>query len=148
MGIIRKLIAFGDFCVLEFYIHIFPAFFFLRLGSNGILSSSVESLSPLKSAFQTTAAALPRRVSENLDPARRMSCCRQCLQNYEQELAKLSKEFEKSSSEVKSEVARPLLPQWLHNAKAHDGDDKTAEQTEVSSSQIVRLTFYVIFPCL
>ncbi|KAL9442487.1 hypothetical protein AB3S75_020906 [Citrus x aurantiifolia] len=110
---------------------------FPRLGSNGILSSSVESLSPLKSAFQTTAAALPRRVSENLDPARRMSCCRQCLQNYEQELAKLSKEFEKSSSEVKSEVARPLLPQWLHNAKAHDGDDKTAEQTEIKDQDLI-----------
>lgn len=133
------------------YSHFYSLFFFLRLGSNGpngILSSSVESLSPLKSAFQTTATALPRRVSENLDPTRRMSCCPQCLQDYEQDLAKLSKEFEKSPSEVKSEVARPPLPQWLNNAKAHDGDDKTADQTQVSSSQNVRFTFYVIFSCL
>lgn len=110
---------------------------FPRLGSNGILSSSVESLSPLKSAFQTTATALPRRVSENLDPARRMSCCPQCLPNYEQEHAKLSKEFEKSPAEVKSEVARPPLPQWLHNAKAYDGDDKTADQTQNKDQDLI-----------
>ncbi|KAH7569321.1 hypothetical protein JRO89_XS06G0144700 [Xanthoceras sorbifolium] len=95
---------------------------FPRLGSNGILSSSVESLSPLK-GFPTAA---PRRISENLDPGRRMSCCPQCMQNYEQELAKLA--AERSSSEVKSEVARPSLPQWLHNAKAQEGDVKTVDQ--------------------
>ncbi|KAK1549902.1 hypothetical protein Q3G72_009923 [Acer saccharum] len=95
---------------------------FPRLGSNGILSSSVESLSPLK-GFSTAA---PRRISENLDPARRMTCCPQCMQNYEQHLAKLA--AERSSSEVKSEAARPPLPQWLHNAKTQDGDVKTVDQ--------------------
>ncbi|XP_031255211.1 protein SUPPRESSOR OF MAX2 1 [Pistacia vera] len=104
---------------------------FPRIGSNGngILSSSVESLSPLK--------GLPtRRVSENMDPVQRMSCCPQCMQNYEQEVAKLAKEFEKSSSEVKSEAARPSLPQWLHNAKAHD-DAKTVDQTPTKDHDLI-----------
>ncbi|KAL5548972.1 hypothetical protein UlMin_004203 [Ulmus minor] len=103
--------------------------FFPRLGNNGILSSSVETLSPLK-GFPTAKLALPRSLSENLDPARRISCCPQCMQSYEQELGKLvAKESEKSSSEIKSEAAKQALPQWLQNAKACDGDDKTVDQT-------------------
>nr|POE46094.1 protein suppressor of max2 1 [Quercus suber] len=109
---------------------------FPRLGINGILSSSVESLSPLKGF--TAGATAPRRLSENLDPARRTSCCPQCMQNYEQELAKiLPKEFEKSSSEVKSEAARPQLPQWLQNAKAHDDDAKTTDQTQPKDQELI-----------
>lgn len=97
--------------------------------TNGILSSSVESLSPLK-GFPT---AQPRLVSENLDPARGASCCPQCTQSYEQELAKLVvKESEKSSSESKSEAAQPPLPQWLQNAKAQDSNVKTSDQLPVS----------------
>ncbi|KAM4125776.1 hypothetical protein ACB094_01G336500 [Castanea mollissima] len=108
---------------------------FPRLGTNGILSSSVESLSPLKGF--TGGATAPRRLSENLDPARRTSCCPQCMQNYEQELAKiLPKEFEKSSSEVKSEAARPQLPQWLQNAKANDDDAKTMDQTQPKDQEL------------
>ncbi|XP_043709094.1 protein SUPPRESSOR OF MAX2 1-like [Telopea speciosissima] len=90
---------------------------FPRLGGNGILSSSVESLSPLKS-FPPAPLALARRSSENVDPARRMSCCPQCMENYEQELAKLvAKQFEKSSSEAKPEATRSSLPPWLQMAK-------------------------------
>lgn len=104
-----------------------------RLGNNGILSSSVESLSPLK-GFTTVSIAPPRHLYENLDPATRMSCCPQCMQNYEQELAKIvPKEVEKSSSEVKAEAAQPPLPQWLKKAKSQDGDVKTSDQTKVSS---------------
>lgn len=107
-------------------------FYCLRIGTNGILSTSVESLSPLKGF--PTAIAPPRRASENLDPSRRSSCCPQCMQNYEKELAKLvAKDSEKSSSDVKPEAAKPLLPQWLQNAKAHDGDVKSSDQTQVSS---------------
>ncbi|XP_044463982.1 protein SUPPRESSOR OF MAX2 1-like [Mangifera indica] len=104
---------------------------FPRIGNNGngILSSSVGSLSP----FKGFPAATTRRVSENMDPVRRMSCCPQCMQNYEQELAKLA---EKSSSEVKSEAARPSLPQWLHNAKAHD-DAKTVDQTLAKDQDLI-----------
>ncbi|KAA8522789.1 hypothetical protein F0562_009212 [Nyssa sinensis] len=109
---------------------------FPRLGTNRIISSSVESLSPLKN-FQT-AAALPRRVYDNLDPARRMSCCLQCTENYEQELAKLvAKEFEKSSSDVKSEAARPPLPQWLQNAKVHNSDVKTTDQSQNKDQEVI-----------
>ncbi|XP_044472031.1 protein SUPPRESSOR OF MAX2 1-like [Mangifera indica] len=103
---------------------------FPRIGSNGngILSSSVESLAPLK-GFPT---APTRRVSENMDPFRRMFCCPQCMQNYEQEVTKLAKEFEKSSSEV----ARPSLPQWLHNAKVHD-DAKTVDQILTKDQDLI-----------
>ena len=85
--------------------------------------------------FATTAAQ-PRQLSENLDPARKTGCCPQCMQNYEQELEKLlaNKEFENPSSKFKSESTRPALPQWLQNAKAHDGDIKTVDQIQVTSS--------------
>ncbi|XP_022755379.1 protein SUPPRESSOR OF MAX2 1-like [Durio zibethinus] len=110
---------------------------FQRLGSNGILSSSVESLSPLR-GFATTAAQ-PRQLSENLDPARKTGCCPLCMQNCEQELAKLlaAKEFEKPSSDIKSESTRPALPQWLQNAKAHDGDIKTVDQMQTKDQEMI-----------
>ncbi|KDP34241.1 hypothetical protein JCGZ_07812 [Jatropha curcas] len=111
---------------------------FPRFGTNGILSNSVESLSPLK-GFSTITPAPPRRLTENLDPARRMSCCPQCMQNYEQELAQVvPKESEKSSSGFKSEASQPLLPQWLKNAKSQEGDAKTVDQT-VTKDQELRL---------
>ncbi|PSS08273.1 Protein SUPPRESSOR OF like [Actinidia chinensis var. chinensis] len=98
---------------------------FPRFGTNGILSSSVVSLNPLKS-FPTPTISLQRHVSEKSDPARRISCCPQCTESYEQELAKLvAKEYEKSSSEVKQEAAQPSLPQWLQNAKVLISDTKT-----------------------
>ncbi|XWS27294.1 hypothetical protein CRYUN_Cryun26dG0102700 [Craigia yunnanensis] len=111
---------------------------FPRLGSNGILSSSVESLSPLK-GFATTAVQ-PRQLSENLDPSRKTGCCSQCMQSYEQELAKLlaAKELEKPSSDTKSESSRPALPQWLQNAKVHDGDVKTVDQAQTEEEMIWR----------
>lgn len=102
-----------------------------------ILSSSVESLSPLK-GFPAVTTAPPRCLSENLDPGRRTSCCPQCLQKYEQDLATLlPKEFEKSSSEVKSEAARPALPQWLQNAKADDSDAKATDQTKTKDQELI-----------
>lgn len=110
---------------------------FSRFGTNGILSSSVESLTPMKN-FPTAITALPRRVSENMDPAQKMSCCPQCMENYEQELGKLEgQEFEKSSSEVKSEVSRSSLPQWLKNAKALDGDVKTTDQSQTKDQELI-----------
>lgn len=55
------------------------------------------------------------------------------MQNYEKELAKVvAKESENPSSDIKPEAARPLLPQWLQNAKARDGDVKSLDQTQVS----------------
>lgn len=109
---------------------------FPRLGSNGILSSSVESLSPLK-GFATTAAQ-PRQLSENLDPARKTGCCPQCMQSYEQELTKLlaAKEFEKPS-DIKSDSTQPALPQWLQNAKVHDGTIKTVDQEQTKEQEMI-----------
>ncbi|KAL4277790.1 hypothetical protein GQ457_03G045150 [Hibiscus cannabinus] len=106
---------------------------FSRLGSNGILGCSIESLSPLK-GFATTTAQ-PRQTSENFDPSRKTGCCPQCMQNYKQDLAKLlaAKEFEQSSSEL----TRPALPQWLQNAKAHDSDVKTVDQTQTKDQEVI-----------
>lgn len=123
---------------------LFFDFLIFRLGNNGILSSSVESLSPLKS-FPSLTAVPTRRLTENLDPARRNSCCPQCMQNYEEDLAKiLPKDFEKSS-EVKSEPTQPSLPLWLKNAKSQDGDLKTSDQTVVSPLWISTSTHYQLF---
>ncbi|KAF9680594.1 hypothetical protein SADUNF_Sadunf06G0138000 [Salix dunnii] len=109
---------------------------FSRHGTSGILSSSVESFSPLK-GFPTVTLPPPRHLSENLDPARRMSCCPSCMQNYEQELAKLvPKEVEKSSG-IKSEAVQPPLPQWLRNAKSQDGDLKTSDQTVTKDQELM-----------
>ncbi|XP_052199963.1 protein SUPPRESSOR OF MAX2 1-like [Diospyros lotus] len=111
---------------------------FRRPGPHGILSSSVESLSPLK-GFPNVTAALSRRASENSDPARRMSCCPQCTDSYEKELAKLvANVYEKSSSEVGSEVvAQSALPLWLQNAKALSGDTKTVDQSQTKDQEMV-----------
>ncbi|KAL3586350.1 hypothetical protein D5086_013217 [Populus alba] len=109
---------------------------FHRLGTSGILSSSVESLSPLK-GFPTVTLPPPRRVSENLDPARIMSCCPGCMQNYEQELAKLVPKEAEKSSEIKSEAAQPPLPQWLRNAKSQDGDVKISDQTVIKDQELM-----------
>ncbi|KAK8501263.1 hypothetical protein V6N13_026967 [Hibiscus sabdariffa] len=110
---------------------------FSRLGSNGILGSSVESLSPLK-GFATTTAQ-PRQPSDNFDPARKTGCCPQCMQNYKQDLAKLlaAKEIEERSSDIRSESTLPALPAWLQNAKAHDSDVKTVVQTQTKDQEVI-----------
>lgn len=102
-----------------------------RLGGNGILSSSVESLNPLKS-FATSGTPAPRRLTENTDPAQKVTCCSQCSEAYEKDLARLaSKEFEKSSSEVQPKVTRPGLPGWMQNAKTLGSSIKTIDQLQV-----------------
>ncbi|KAF8389321.1 hypothetical protein HHK36_026015 [Tetracentron sinense] len=107
-----------------------------RLGSIGILSNSVESLTPLKS-FPTTATSLSRRPSENMD--RRMSCCQKCMENYEQELVEfVAKEFEKSSSEAKPEAAKPPLPQWLQNAKPDKDNVKVTDHSQTKDQELIR----------
>ncbi|GMI88641.1 SUPPRESSOR OF MAX2 1 [Hibiscus trionum] len=108
-----------------------------RLGNNGILNSSAESIS-LTKGFATTAAR-PRQLSENLDPARKQACCPHCSQNYEQELAKLlaAKESEKPSSEMKHESTQPALPQWLQNAKVHDDHVKTVDQAQSKEQEMI-----------
>ncbi|KAJ7955731.1 protein SUPPRESSOR OF MAX2 1 [Quillaja saponaria] len=109
---------------------------FPRLGANGILGSSLESLSPLK-GFLTTTITPPRRASENLDPVQRVSRCPQCMQNYEQEVAGIKDDFEKSAFESKSEAVRPALPQWLQNAKANNGDVQTIDQTQNKNQEAI-----------
>ncbi|KAI9072911.1 hypothetical protein K1719_011737 [Acacia pycnantha] len=104
---------------------------FPRFGTNGILGSPLESLSPLK-GFPSAAITQPKRVSENADPARRTTCCSQCMQNYEKEVADMVKEVEKSDSEVKAESARPPLPQWLQNAKTSN------DQTQSNSQEVMK----------
>ncbi|KAL8223489.1 hypothetical protein R6Q57_018964 [Mikania cordata] len=77
---------------------------FPRMGTNGVLGSSVQSSNPLNSLS----------TAMNLDPSRRIACCPKCSSDYEQELAKL-KESEKLPNENKSN-----LPQWLQDAKTKD----------------------------
>ncbi|KAF9615440.1 hypothetical protein IFM89_023546 [Coptis chinensis] len=103
---------------------------FPRMGGNGILSSSVESLTPMKN-FPMMTTPLSRRLSENMDPSRKTKCCPLCMQSYEQELVKLrAKEFEKPSPEAKAEATRPPLPQWLQLAKPDSGNTKSSDQSQ------------------
>ncbi|KAG1326950.1 Protein SUPPRESSOR OF MAX2 1 [Cocos nucifera] len=91
-------------------------YMFPRPGGNGILSSSVETLAPMKGF---AAAIPPRRPPESTDPSRRTTLCPQCMESYEREVAKLvEKEFEKSSSKPD---AHQTLPQWLQVAKLSNG---------------------------
>ncbi|XAR51209.1 hypothetical protein NMG60_11005770 [Bertholletia excelsa] len=107
-----------------------------RLGDSRVFSSSVESLNPLKN-FSTTSTSLPWRARENLNPAWRMSCCPQCTENYEKELAKLvAEEYEKSSSEQNLEVAQPPLPRWLQDAKVLGQDNKSKEHSEIKDQEM------------
>ncbi|XP_027329172.1 protein SUPPRESSOR OF MAX2 1 isoform X2 [Abrus precatorius] len=100
---------------------------FPRLGTNGILGTSLDSFSALKTLPTTTITPL-RRASENVDPAAVSICCPQCMQNCEQEVADMFKETEKSDSELKSEAARPPLPQWLQNARNNNDNAKSNSQ--------------------
>lgn len=108
-----------------------------RLGSSGgILSTSVECLSPMK-GFTLPASPLTRRISENLDTLTRFSCCPQCTEKYGQELAKLeAEEVDKPSSEAKSDGNQQSLPPWLQTAKMH-ADDAVKQATD--SSQVCLL---------
>ncbi|KAK4753901.1 hypothetical protein SAY87_002005 [Trapa incisa] len=95
---------------------------FPRLGTTGVLGSSVESVSPLKN-FPPTAVSnsSSRQLAENLDRAQKTKCCPLCTQGYEKELSKLkAADLEKSSPELRPDATvRSSLPQWLQNAKAH-----------------------------
>ncbi|KAK1399854.1 Clp R domain-containing protein [Heracleum sosnowskyi] len=109
---------------------------FPRLGGNGILSSSVESLNPLKS-FATSGTPAPRRLLENTDPAQKVTCCSQCFESYEKDLARLaSKEFEKSSSDVQPEATRLGLPLWMQNAKTLGSNIKTTDHLQPKDRQL------------
>lgn len=116
-----------------------------RLGANGILGSSVGSLTPFKN-FPTTTTPLLRRISENSDPTRKTICCPHCSENYEQELAKLvANEYEKFSSEVKPEAAaQPPLPLWLKNAKVLNTDAKSLDRSQVCLV-VLQVWFMVVY---
>ncbi|CAN6460174.1 unnamed protein product [Victoria cruziana] len=105
---------------------------FHRIGGNGVLSSSVESLSPHKGLQGNP--FLSSKLVENGDSgsARKMSCCPSCMENYEKDLAKLVAEvFEKSSSDAKQEEQRnqQQLPQWLQLAKSENVKESTKKES-------------------
>ncbi|EHA8589516.1 Protein SUPPRESSOR OF MAX2 1 [Cocos nucifera] len=87
---------------------------FPRFGGNGILSSSVESLLPLKGFEAMSPDNIPPcRPPERVNSSHQISLCKICTESYERELAKLvATEFEKSSSESRPE-SRQALPDWL-----------------------------------
>jgi len=105
----------------------------IRLGTNGILGTTLESLSPLKTLTPTTITPL-RRASENVDPAAAAAstCCPQCMRSCEQEVADMLKETEKSDSELKPDATRPPLPQWLQNARTNNDNAKVMDQAQVN----------------
>ncbi|KAJ8617198.1 hypothetical protein MRB53_013384 [Persea americana] len=112
---------------------------FPRLGGNGILSSSIGSLTPpLKGISMGGAALAPRRQPENTEQTRgSTACCPICMENYEQELAKLvAKEYEKSSSDSKPEVHQ-ALPQWMQTAKLNNGSTKPTDQQQTRDQELV-----------
>lgn len=76
------------------------------------------------------AALAPRRQPENTEQTRgSTTCCPVCMENYEQELAKLvAKEYEKSSSDSKPEVHQ-ALPQWMQTAKLNNGSTKPTDRS-------------------
>ncbi|XP_077222400.1 protein SUPPRESSOR OF MAX2 1-like [Tasmannia lanceolata] len=105
---------------------------FPRLGGNGILSSSVESLTPIKGFPMAGTPYSTRRQSENMDPARAVSCCPACMENYEQELAKLAgKECEKPTSDTKP------LPHWMQIAKLDNGNIKAVEPPQTKDQELI-----------
>lgn len=110
---------------------------FPRFGNERILGSSLDPLNQLKS-FTGPVPSLSRRVPENLNPRLRTSCCPQCKEKFEHELAKLVSEFESSSSEAKSESPpRPQLPQWLQSAKAKN-DSKATTLTQIKDQGLLQ----------
>lgn len=93
-----------------------------RLGTSGILGVSLESLSPLKGF--PSATMVPRCVSDqNIDRTQTTICCPQCMLSYQQEAEEMLKEIEKADSEVRSDTAKPPLPQWLQNVRMNNDND-------------------------
>lgn len=103
--------------------HLFPHDY--RLGANGILGTSKESLPPVRSfpAATPVVGVPPRRFAPSLDSSessQKSSLCSLCVEDYERELAKLvAKEFERLSSTSKKESGQPLAS-WLLMPKDHD----------------------------
>lgn len=102
--------------------------FVFRLGTERLLSNSVESLNPLKTVTSPL-PALTKCVLENSGTAPRSSLCPKCLENYDKEQAKLAA-IEKSFSEAKQD-SQPSLPAWLQNAKLNTTDAKTEDESQV-----------------
>ncbi|GMH23275.1 hypothetical protein Nepgr_025118 [Nepenthes gracilis] len=106
-----------------------------RLGPNGILSSSIESLNSFKSS-PAAGPTLIKSVPRSPSLSQRLSCCPQCSENFELELAKLKSEQEdKSTSEFKSDATQQLLPLWLRNAKVHNADLRGMTDLSQSKNQ-------------
>ncbi|CAI9098686.1 OLC1v1035375C1 [Oldenlandia corymbosa var. corymbosa] len=104
---------------------------FSRPGAERILGNSTDPLNSLKK-MPLLNPALSRAASEKVDPARKISCCPQCLEKYEQELTLMRKELENSSPDKKSEPApaQTSLPQWLQNAKLGNGAVKLTDMSQ------------------
>ncbi|GAB2246909.1 hypothetical protein Droror1_Dr00006791 [Drosera rotundifolia] len=109
---------------------------FPRLGSNGIISCSAGSFTHTM-GIPTVEPPPTRIAADSADPARVLSCCPQCEGNYEKELSRVVlMQQDWSISEVKHEAARPLLPQWMQNAKKlHNNDEIMATESSQGREQ-------------
>lgn len=56
-------------------------------------------------------------------------------------MAEMLKETEKSDTELKSEAAKPSLPQWLQNAKTNKDNGKVMDQAQVN---LIKTINYVV----
>ncbi|KAG9148739.1 hypothetical protein Leryth_013417 [Lithospermum erythrorhizon] len=119
---------------------------FPRPGSDRLLGNPWEHLNGLNS-FPTPTSTLSSRLSESSNATKNSSCCPQCLEKYEEELADFAKEFENSCYDEKLEATPTQLPQWLRNAKIQDnringsdfsqGKDKKLHM-EVKSQELLK----------
>eukprot|EP01018_Ginkgo_biloba_P007119 Gb_27727 [translate_table: standard] len=113
---------------------------FSRFVNPGILSSSMESLIPLK-AFPALAPT-PRSIESN-NCVQKMSCCSQCMVNYEQERASMEEEKKARMASASphsrsADQGQQALPLWLQIAKSANGvkgSDMQAKDQELMWKQ-------------
>uniref|UniRef100_A0A7N0U047 Clp R domain-containing protein n=1 Tax=Kalanchoe fedtschenkoi TaxID=63787 RepID=A0A7N0U047_KALFE len=113
---------------------------FPRLGTTGFMGDSFQPLTPMRN-LTTGINGFPRPLSENLDPASKLTCCPQCRESYEKELANfMSREFEISSAETTSVAGKAPLPTWLQTAKTSDWQVQGKELEKSRKQKVEELT--------
>lgn len=129
---------------------------FSRLGPPGILGRSFENVNPLKiENIPRTATNAPQkpRAFSGTDLSLRTSCCPQCTQNYEEDLAKLVAEESENSSKPEPAAKQPLPP-WLQIARAQVPERKspdgsqTKDREEICKQKIQELQKKWLDTCL
>ncbi|RAL39154.1 hypothetical protein DM860_015690 [Cuscuta australis] len=108
------------------------------LGKERLLSNPCESLNPLRTLPVAGTPPLLRALSENVNVDRRTPSCPQCMEKYNQDLAKLVSEFENSPSDAITNSAQQALPQWMQDAKLINGDKGTS-LSKIKGQELLKL---------